>query len=152
MGITVKSKSPFTHVIFLLHDWNLARCAKLTRASRTNWSGSKDDILLHGCHGFIAYTRMTVSTYNIGRAHGPYQSTFITTEALLFNKESLDNPIFEITLYYTTSIKGGRSWGGAVGYSPPQNLKGRGIARRMATMSPTILPRTVVDSLPPRTL
>ena len=142
MEITVKSKSPFTHVIFLPHDWNLAGCAKLTRASSTNWSGSKEDILLHGCHGFIAYTRMTIATYNIGRVHGPYQSTFITTEAVLFSKESLDNLVFEITLYYITSIKGGRNGRRVVGYSPLQNLKGGGITPRMVTMSPTILPRS----------
>ena len=122
MGITVKSKSPLTHVIFLPHDWNLAGYVKLTRASRTNWSGSKEDILLHGCHGFIAYTRMTIATCNIGRAHGPYQSIFITTETLLFNKESLDNLIFEITLYYKTGIKGGRS-GGSCGVFTPTKPK-----------------------------
>ena len=138
----MKSKGPFTHVKFFPHDWNLAECAKLTRASRTNWSGSKEDISLHGFHGFTAYTRMTIVKYNIGRVHGPYQSTFIMTAAILFNKEFFDNLGLEITLYCITIIEGGRSWERAVGCSPPQNPKGGGIAPRMVTLSPTILQRS----------
>ena len=52
---------------------------------------------------------MTIAKYNIGRVYGPYQLTFITTEALLFKNESLNNLVFEITLYCITSVKGGRN-------------------------------------------